>query len=80
MQQVRRVCVVCAAIISAVLMLLAAPAWAGENRFVFVPQADSPGNDYLRLDQSSLEESNASVTNKAHVMRLRITSVMVFAS
>ena len=48
--------VVCAAIISTVLMLLAAPARASESRFVFVPQADSPGNDYLRLDQSSLEE------------------------
>jgi hypothetical protein len=47
--------VVCAAIISATLML-AAPAMAGENKFVFVPRADSPGNDYLRVENSSLEE------------------------
>ena len=43
------------AIISATLML-AAPAMAGENEFVFVPRADSPGNDYLRVENSSLEE------------------------
>jgi PAN domain len=47
--------VLCVAIISATLML-AAPALAGENKFVFVPRADSPGNDHLRVDNSSLEE------------------------
>jgi mono/diheme cytochrome c family protein len=36
--------------------MLAAPAMAGENKFVFVPRADSPGNDYLRVENSSLEE------------------------
>jgi hypothetical protein len=36
--------------------MLAAPALAGENKFVFVPRADSPGNDYLRVENSSLEE------------------------
>jgi hypothetical protein len=35
---------------------LAAPALAGENKFVFVPRADSPGNDHFRVDNSSLEE------------------------
>ena len=56
MQHIRPLCVVCAAIISTAFMLLAAPARASENSFVFVPQADSPGNDYLRVDHSSLEE------------------------
>ncbi len=56
MQHIRPMWVVCAAIISTVLIILAAPAGASENRFVFVPQADSPGNDYLRADGSSLEE------------------------
>ena len=56
MQHIRPLCVVCAAIISTAFMLLAAPARASENRFVFVPQADSPGNDYLRVEPSSLEE------------------------
>ena len=36
--------------------MLVAPGMASENRFVLVPQADSPGNDYLRVDPSSLEE------------------------
>jgi hypothetical protein len=44
-----------AAIISSALAL-AAPAMADDNRFVFVPRADSPGNDYLRVDNSSIEE------------------------
>ena len=55
MQHVRPLSVLCAAIISTTFML-ASPARASENRFVFIPQADSPGNDYLRLDPSSLEE------------------------
>ena len=54
-QMIQPGAVLCVAIISATLML-AAPALAGENKFVFVPQADSPGNDYLRVDNSSLEE------------------------
>jgi S1-C subfamily serine protease len=36
--------------------MLAAPGFAGENRFVFVPQADFPGNDLLKLDNSSFED------------------------
>ena len=55
MQRVQPVCVLCAAIISTTLML-AVPALAGENKFVFVPHADSPGNDYLKVDNSSFEE------------------------
>jgi hypothetical protein len=55
MQQIQRVGVLCAAIISTTLML-AAPGMASENSFVFVPQADSPGNDYLRVDNSSFED------------------------
>ena len=47
--------VVFAAIISTALML-AAPAVAGENKFVFVPRADSPGNDLLRVSNSSFED------------------------
>jgi hypothetical protein len=34
----------------------AAPAVADEKNFVFVPQADFPGNDLLRVDNSSFED------------------------
>jgi mono/diheme cytochrome c family protein len=44
-----------AAIISTALMS-ATPAVAGENKFVFVPRADSPGSDLLRVDNSSFED------------------------
>jgi cytochrome c len=47
--------VVFAAIISTALVL-AAPAVAGENKFAFVPRADSPGNDLLRVNNSSFED------------------------
>jgi hypothetical protein len=46
--------VVGAAIVASTLML-AAPALA-ENKFVFVPGTDSPGNDYSRVDNSSFED------------------------
>jgi hypothetical protein len=36
--------------------MLAAPALAAANKFVFVPQSDSPGNDYLRVEKSSFED------------------------
>jgi hypothetical protein len=49
------ICVVCAAIISTTL-ILAAPASAGDNKFVFVPQSDSPGNDYSTVENSSFED------------------------
>jgi PAN domain len=55
MQRLQSVWVLCAAIISTTFVL-AAPALAGENKFVFVPQSDSPGNDYLRVDNSSFED------------------------
>ena len=53
MWHIRTVSVV--VIISATLVL-ASSAMAGESKFVFVPQADSPGNDYLRVENSSLED------------------------
>jgi hypothetical protein len=53
MSHVRQVCIVCAAIIST---MLAAPAVAGENNFVFVPQADFLGNDLLKVDNSSFQD------------------------
>ena len=55
MQHVQPVSVLCAAIISTALVL-AAPGMARESSFVFVPRADSPGNDYLRVDNSSFED------------------------
>ena len=55
MPNVQRRAFLCAAIISTTFML-APPAMASESQFVFVPRADSPGNDYLRVDNSSLEE------------------------
>jgi hypothetical protein len=36
--------------------MLTGPVVAGESKFVFVPRADSPGHDYLRVDNSSIEE------------------------
>jgi PAN domain len=64
-----------AAIISTTLILVA-PGAASENSFVFVPQADSPGNDYLKVDNSSFEdcarrcdaesECNAFTFNRLH--------------
>ena len=44
-----------AAIISTGL-ILAAPASAGDNKFVFAPQSDSPGNDYSTVENSSFED------------------------
>jgi hypothetical protein len=44
-----------AAIISTTL-ILAAPASAGDNKFVFAPQSDSPGNDYSTVENSSFED------------------------
>jgi mono/diheme cytochrome c family protein len=36
--------------------MVTAPASAGENKFVFVPRTDSPGNDLLRVNNSSSED------------------------
>lgn len=55
MQHVQLVNILRAAIISTTVMLVA-PAVAGEKNFVFVPRADSPGNDLLRADDSSFED------------------------
>ena len=46
---------VCAAIIPSTLNP-SAPGMASENSFVFGPQADSPGSDYLRVGHSSFED------------------------
>ena len=55
MQRVQLAWVLRAAIIS-IAFMLAAPALVDENKFVFVPQGDSPGNDYQRVDHSSFED------------------------
>ena len=55
MRQVKAICVLRAAVISATL-ILAAPASAGDNKFVFAPQSDSPGNDYSTVENSSFED------------------------
>jgi hypothetical protein len=51
------ICILYAVTISSALLL--SPALAGESKFVFVPRADSPGNDYLRVENSSLEDCTA---------------------
>lgn len=56
MQPVQPISVLCAAIISTTLVHAVPAAAAGENKFVFVPQADSLGNDYLSVDTSSFED------------------------
>ncbi len=40
----------------AILMLLSSPAVAGESLFVFIPRADSPGNDYTRIEHFTFDE------------------------
>lgn len=55
MRQVKAICVLRAAVISTTL-ILAAPASAGDNKFVFAPQSDSPGNDYSMVENSSFED------------------------
>ena len=55
MRAIQPVTIFCVAIISTTSML-AAPAMAGENKFVFASRADSPGNDLLRVEESSFED------------------------
>jgi hypothetical protein len=55
MQHLRAVLVTCVATIS-ITLIVAPPAIAGYNLFVFVQQADSPGNDYSRIDHFSFDE------------------------
>ena len=62
-----------AAIISTAL-ILAAPASAGDNKFVFAPQSDSPGNDYQRWRIPRLKTVHRNVTPRINVMRLPTTS------
>jgi hypothetical protein len=42
------------AFVAAVALMPAAEARAADDTFVLVPRGDSPGNDYLKLDHSSL--------------------------
>jgi hypothetical protein len=68
--------IVFAAVTISTAAMLGTPAMASENNFVFVHRADSPGNDYLRVDHSSLEdctrrcdaqnECNAFTYNRLH--------------
>ena len=55
MQRVKPSRIVSAAIFSVTLMLVGTGV-ASENSFVFIPQADSPGNDYSRVRNSSFED------------------------
>jgi hypothetical protein len=45
-----------ACVVVSITSMLAAPAMAGYSSFVFVPQADSPGNDYKRVGGLSFDE------------------------
>jgi hypothetical protein len=47
-------------LILAILITFAGPATANESLFVFVPHADSPGNDYSKIKHSSFEECQTS--------------------
>lgn len=49
--------------ILALLVLIAGPAMAQESQFVFVPRADSPGNDYSRIDHFSFDDCQHSCAN-----------------
>src|SRR5512133_2684659 len=55
MQHLYPGCVLRAAIIFVALMV-GQPASAAENKFVYIPQSDSPGNDYSRVENSSFED------------------------
>src|SRR5262245_45100845 len=55
MRRVKAICVLRATIIS-IALFLAAPASAGDHKFVFAPQSDSPGNDYSTVENSSFED------------------------
>jgi hypothetical protein len=59
MQPLRTVLVTCVATLS-ITFIVAPPALAGYSLFVFVQQADSPGNDYSRINHSSFDECERS--------------------
>ena len=42
------------------VFIVAEPAMAQESQFVLVPRADSPGNDYTRIDHFSFEDCQRS--------------------
>jgi hypothetical protein len=54
MQHLQAAFVAC--VVVSITSMLAAPAMAGYSSFVFVPQADSPGNDYKRVGGLSFDE------------------------
>jgi PAN domain len=43
-------------VVVSIMSILAAPAMAGYSSFVFVAQADSPGNDYKRIGSLTFDE------------------------
>lgn len=43
-----------------VALIFVSPAVANQSLFVFVPHADSPGNDYSKINHSSFEECQTS--------------------
>ena len=54
MHHLQAVFVTC--VVVSITSMLAPPAMAGYGSFVFVPQADSPGNDYKRIGGLSFDE------------------------
>jgi hypothetical protein len=56
MRNALRACFLFAATILTTLMLCVPGMAASERDFVFVPQADSPGNDYARVNESSFDD------------------------
>jgi hypothetical protein len=73
MQRVKLASALRAAIIS-IAFMRGAPVLADENKFVFVPQEDSPGNDYHRLDNPLLKTVHKDATPRDNVTRLPLTS------
>jgi hypothetical protein len=59
MPQVQAIVANCAVAIS-IMFVIPERAMALESMFVFVQQADSPGNDYSRIDHSSFEKCELS--------------------
>jgi hypothetical protein len=59
MHQIRAILATCAVAIS-ITLVISEQAVAVESMFVFVQEADSPGNDYSRTDHSSFERCELS--------------------
>ena len=49
--------------LTVLLVVIAGPALARECPFVFVPKADSSGNDYTRIDEFSFEDCRRACAN-----------------